>query len=889
MKTDNYRQKLNDNKEIYMTDEGRLALARQLAQEAIVLLKNEGGLLPLVPGTKIAVYGKTQNRTIISGGGSGQAHSDHPLQITQELAAAGLVPDSALVKWYDAYAAKKDEEKASSDGGFDFSKLEGLVASGMIYEIFGQYNAPEEEPLPDAELLRTDAGTAVLVIGRCSGGEECDRRVENDYYLLESELRLAQEVCANYEKVVLVLNTNGAVDLSWTGNCPQIRAILFMGTAGEQGAGALADIMTGKVSPSGRLSQTFALSYEDYPTAKNMTWNKDDPNGTRTYEDYGLSAAENGSIGYKTSPVTFYEEDIYLGYRYFDSFHKEVMYPFGYGLTYADFETQCEGARLEDGKVLLEIRVTNRSERHSGRYSVPVYLHALLQDGQSEHPYKELAGFAKTKELAPGECEVLTAAVPLSSAAVFDEEQRAWIIESGAYDLIIGKNPGETSFVSIARLIVEEEIVTAKAAPGSEKLGIQPVNKDKLSFLKKGTSSHCSEGRCPEVPFERTLTVLAGDVISGSGCETPVAADAEGCSSRDPKSGASNSCASNNGAFADGPIQLKDVAAGRARMEDFTAQMSVRELAVLCNGYGPGLPFGGIGVKDVPSTICDEEGNEIGYNSHKSAMPGYENPAIRKYGIYSAFYKDGPASVGGIAWPTGMMLGCTFNPELLYRFGAACGREAQDRDVDAWLAPAVNLIRNPIGGRDFEYFSEDPYLSGVCGVMISKGAMENNQVSVCPKHFALNEQETWRRGKTSRSIDAADSIVTEKAARQLYLKPFEMIIREAKPRVIMSSFNKINGTFAAGCSALMTAILRDEWGYEGVAVTDWGDMDAVVDGADAVEAGNDVVMPGGPPVIAQVLKGYEEGRVSRKSMEKAVAHLMNFVMNSASYAKAAEE
>ncbi len=854
-----------------MTDGGRLALARQIAQEAIVLLKNEDDLLPLVPGTKIAVFGKTQNRTIISGGGSGQAHSDNPLQITQELAAAGLVPDDTLVQWYDAYAKKKDEEKAAPDGGFDLSKLEGLVASGMIYELFGQYSAPEEEPLPDPDLMQTGADTAVLVIGRCSGGEECDRRVENDYYLLESELRLAQEICSRYEKVILVLNTNGAVDLFWTRQYPQIRAVLFMGTAGEQGAGALADIMTGKVSPSGRLSQTFALSYEDYPTAKNMTWNKDDPDGTRTYADYGLSAQENGSTGYKVSPVTFYEEDIYLGYRYFDSFDREVMYPFGYGLTYPDFDAECIKACIEGGKALLEIRVTNRSAEYSGRYSVPVYLRALLQEGQTEHPYKELAGFAKTIVLAPGEQEILTVEVPLTAAAVFDEEQRAWIIESGAYDLVIDGD------VSIARLIVEEEIIVQRAAAGSEKLGINPVNKGRLHFLKKDIpASACCEGKCPEVPFERTLTVLAEDVLSCSykAQEADQAGAAGGAESKNP---------------GNGPIQLRDVVSGNASMEEFTAQMSVRELAVLCNGYGPGLPFGGIGVKDVPSTICDEEGNEIGYNSHGSAMPGYENPAVRKYGIYSAFYKDGPASVGGVAWPTGMMLGCTFNPELLYRFGAACGREAQDRDVDAWLAPAVNLIRNPIGGRDFEYFSEDPYLSGVCGVMISKGAMENNQVSVCPKHFALNEQETWRRGKTSRSIDAADSIVTEKAARQLYLKPFEMIIREAKPRVIMSSFNKINGTFAAGCSALMTAILRDEWGFDGVAVTDWGDMDAVVDGADAVEAGNDVVMPGGPPVIAQVLKGYEEGRVSRKSMEKAAAHLMHFVMNSASYTKAAEE
>lgn len=195
----------------------------------------------------------------------------------------------------------------------------------------------------------------------------------------------------------------------------------------------------------------------------------------------------------------------------------------------------------------------------------------------------------------------------------------------------------------------------------------------------------------------------------------------------------------------------------------------------------------------------------------------------------------------------------------------------------------MNIIRNPIGGRVFEYFSEDPFWTGICGIQIAKGAMENNAVTVCPKHFALNEQETYRRGSERKNYDAVDTIVEARAAREIYLKPFEMVITEAKPRTVMTSFNKINGVFAGGNRALCTDILRKEWGYDGVVVTDWGDMDSVVDGADAVAAGNDVVMPGGPPVIKQVLKGYDEKRVTLDEMKEAVAHLMNFVMNSKSY------
>ncbi len=186
----------------------------------------------------------------------------------------------------------------------------------------------------------------------------------------------------------------------------------------------------------------------------------------------------------------------------------------------------------------------------------------------------------------------------------------------------------------------------------------------------------------------------------------------------------------------------------------------------------------------------------------------------------------------------------------------------------------MNLHRHPLGGRNFEYFSEDPYLTGVCACEITRGVQENHPVLVCPKHFAANEQETFRRGSGSRHYDAADSIITERAVRELYLKPFEMLVKEGDIACLMTSFNKINGVFAGGSADLCTHILKEEWGYQGAVVTDWGDMDIVVDGADAVAAGNDIVMPGGPPVIAQILQGYEDGRVSLEQLENAVCRLL---------------
>lgn len=303
--------------------------------------------------------------------------------------------------------------------------------------------------------------------------------------------------------------------------------------------------------------------------------------------------------------------------------------------------------------------------------------------------------------------------------------------------------------------------------------------------------------------------------------------------------------------------------------------MSIEQLTALCVGYGPGVPFSAFGDGKDPETIYDETGNPLTVNDHPAGFNGYVSPAIPDLGIHSVFYKDGPAGIGETAWPAEMLLACAFDRKLWYEFGDAVGRECEKQQVDIWLAPAVNLHRHPLGGRNFEYFSEDPYLTGVCACNVARGVQENHPVLVCPKHFALNEQETFRRGNAKKNYDAADSIIRERAARELYLKPFEMLVKEAGISCIMTSFNKINGVFAGGNRDLCTCILREEWGYKGAVVTDWGDMDVVVDGGDAVAAGNDVVMPGGPPVIVQILQAYEEGRVDREALETAVGHLFS--------------
>lgn len=784
------------------------AIARALAEESIVLLKNEGGLLPLAKGSGLAVFGRAQVDTVCSGSGSGAADTQGCGNILEELEKAGLRPVPDLAAHYRANAAPP-----SSPPGL--AELGQLVTSGAIYEIFGRYTpTPSELPLTSGQVsaAASYADTALFVLGRSAGGEECDRHLPDDYLLTESERALLEAICWAFDRVILVLNTNGLVDLSWTEDYPQIRSILFLGVPGAQGAAALANLLTGEANPSGKLAFTIARRYEDYPTAPHFTWDKDNPDAVLTYESYGLPPAPGG---FAKSPVTVYKEGLFLGYRYFDTFGVEPLYPFGFGLSYTAFALEQARAEKTAAGITLRVQVKNTG-KIPGKETVQVYLARLGMPGR---PAQELKGFAKTKLLAPGETQEVAIPISWRELACYDEEKAAYGIPAGDALLRVGNSSRSTEAAALLR--AAEEIPVEQCAP---RLPLAPGVREAVGFLT------CAGQSCPS--SAPVISLVPADVPRRE----------------------------RNFAVPEIPAVVKG--------------LTVEQLAALCVGFGPGTPFAAFGGGKDPSTIFDESGRPLTANSHPVGRPGYVSPAIEEKGIRSVYYKDGPAGVGDLAWPCEMLMACAFNRELWYAFGDAVGAACEERQVEVWLAPAVNLHRHPLGGRNFEYFSEDPHLSGVCAVEIAKGAQENHPVLVCPKHFALNEQETFRRGSARKHYDAVDSIVTQQAARELYLRPFEMLVREAGVACVMTSFNKINGCFAGGNRDLCTHILREEWGFSGAVVTDWGDMDFVVDGADAVAAGNDIVMPGGPPVIAQILQGYEQGRVTRPQLETAVANLL---------------
>ena len=821
-------------------------IARKIAEESIVLLKNADHILPLKEKKEITFFGRTQIGTLYSGNGSGGANIAGCGTILEECEKRGIKPESLLKEFYEY---KASAEQVTEEDEFDWTKVSEMVNSGIMYEIFGKYKAPlDEYDVPETLIFQAaeKTDTAIFVIGRNSGGEECDRHLPEDYYLTRSEESLLKDICTHFANVVIVLNVNGLIDLSWMKKYASIKSLLFIGIPGEEGASALAGILTGEINPSGKLAVTIAEHYEDYPSADHFSWDKEHLENILDYESYGLSSEENGSTGFTKSPVTVYWEDIYTGYRYFDTFGKQVLYPFGYGLSYTAFAISDALVKKQNGGILVTADVKNIGEM-SGKEVIQIYLSKVYPAEGVERPYQELKGFEKTSDLAPGEKEQVKIWIPWRELAVYDEERAAWVIESGDYLLKMGNSSRDTF---VKGLICVEKTILAEQCTNC--LNITECNNGKIEFLTQKEND-------AEMASVLNITEQNKDV-SGQNIIFVTPEDVHDVQEN-------RKCGKET-------ISKAETTVSEREKERNLAELSIKELAALCVGYGPGTPFAAVGDRSDPSTIFDDEGKPMTTNSHPTGYPGYVSPAIEEKGIKSVFYKDGPAGIGGVAWPTEMLIACSFDKKLWQMFGDAVGKECEEQQVNVWLAPAVNLHRNPLCGRNFEYFSEDPYLTGVCACEITKGVQNDRPVIVCPKHFAANEQETFRRGNAGKNVDAVDSILTERALREQYLKPFEMLVKDAGIACIMTSFNKINGSFSGGSHDLCTHILREEWGFEGAVVTDWGDMDMVVDGADAVAAGNDIVMPGGPPVIRQILKGYEEGRVTREELEQAVRHLL---------------
>ena len=734
--------------------------ARKIAEGGMVLLKNDNGALPISPG-KIALFGAGSVDTVACGTGSGYVTAPQ-VHVKDGLTNAGFTITSEA--WIERFEA---EEQAANDADTTLSALDRFF-SGMKILI--------EEPLITKEELREarEADTAVFVVRR-NAGENGDRNSgKGDYLLSDSERENLRTVAASFEKTIVIFNTC-VMDANFLYEIPGIQAAVLMGAAGMEGGSALADILTGKVCPSGKLTDTWAKKYSDYPASKTFSLNDGDPH------------QEN------------YCEDIFVGYRYFDSFGVEPLFPFGYGLSYTDFRIETIRFSADWEKISLSVRVNNTG-KVPAREVVQIYVSA--PEGRLTKPYQELKAFRKTGNIQPGDSETLDFVVPTASLASYDEEKAAYVMEPGDYIFRVGNSSRCTEAAAMISLDAEavtlklknefpmDHEITRLTAPERSKEDIRPAFSEKLS---------------------------AADCVTLSGaCRTTEEEERK----------------ANRERFENAPdtpdATLIDVKEGRVSVESFVRSLEPEVLFRLVTGIANESPYE---TKKRPGAAVQKVNGPSSSGELTSLF-------TESLGIPNFKVTDGPSGLHlGFCQttcnPVGMVIAQSFDPELAALSGEAIGKELAFYHQAVILGPGMNIHRDPLCGRNFEYFSEDPYLTGCIGASITKGVQKTPGVGVSIKHFCCNNQEEDR--------STGNVTVSERALREIYLKGFEICVREADPMTVMSSYNCVNGIHTSSRYDLLTEVLRGEWGFKGLVMTDWGSRS--IKPYD-FHAGNDLIMGG---------------------------------------------
>ena len=787
------------------------ALSKTAATEGMVLLENHDGALPMATSGNVAIFGVGAYWTVKGGTGSGAVNNRYTINVRQGFENAGYTV-------------------TTSDGYWD-----AIVAS------------PSEPPLtPETVAPTAPTDTAIFVVSRNSGEGRDRSSGEGDYLLTPVEHDNIALLGETYTHMIVVLNTGGIMDTSFFGQInaattdpdggQALDALFLMSQAGQESGNALVEVLNGSVSPSGKLTDTWASAYDYYPASATFANND------------GSNSPEN------------YTEGIYVGYRYFDSFYKSlnaadpasvVNYPFGYGLSYTTFDAKTQQVLADMSKVSVKVKVTNTGAA-SGKEVVELFVSAP-QTGLDK-PYQELAGYGKTDLLGPGGSQVLTISFDTTQLSSYDEASAAYVMDAGDYLVRVGDSSRATEVVAKLRLgkttvteTMHNELTDEAPAsvlssdpadfftyPG-EAHQIQAARVVPLNTKGFTAANHASAFE-QDVPVDASSPYFPydGDLLSSTTAYLdPAQTNWEGTGSPyAAKPGESIQHIATNPA-----TTLYDVSKGQASMEAFVAGLSVTQMANIVEGAN----LGG-------STL-----SAVGAAGYSTGL--YEN-----LGIAQMTMSDGPAGLRitrqinstpttyqfATAWPIGTMLAQTWNKDLLQQVGDAIGQEMVEYGATLWLAPGMNIHRDPLNGRNFEYYSEDPLLSGLTAANTTLGIQSNPGVGVTLKHYVANSQETNR--------NASNSVISERTVREIYLKGFEIAVKAAQPMAIMTSYNKVNGTYAASNYDMNTDLLRGEWGLKGLVMTDWGGSR---DGAPrALYSGNDLIMPGRNPndVINGMLK-----------------------------------
>ena len=783
------------------------AVKKSLA-ECTVLLKKDG-TFPLEQPGKIAAFGSGVRYTVKGGTGSGEVNSHYAVNIEEGLKQAGF--EITTGAWLDAYDRTRVEAKEA------FIKQMKAEAKAAHQNVM-MYAMGKAMPEPNYEIpLEGEGDTAIYVLSRISG-EGNDRPVEEgDIKLSTSEKRDILALNAQYSKFMLVLNVGGVVDLS---DVTEVKNILVLSQLGVDTGTALADILLGKQNPSGKLSTTWA-AWEAYAPM-------DD------FEDIDDTA---------------YHEGIYVGYRYFDTFDKKELFPFGYGLSYTEFTVEPTGVSVEGEEITVSAQVTNTG-KFAGKQVVQIYVSAPY--GKLDKAYQDLCGFVKTGELAPGEKQEVSVRFKLSDYASYDEESASYILDEGNYIVRMGTNCKETLPVALLRLEETVTICEAKnvlGTPGFTDLRAEAKEAENIPadvavfaipadvFAKKTVNYDTKEEILPEVDAlsveEAALMNIGGFDPKKSGLASIIgAASSKVCGA----AGESTSYVKDfpTLVMADGPAGL------RLAKAYFTDQKGLHA----------------VGQSGIPESFLDYMSKPMLFFS-KLFMGGGKEPKAGteiKYQYCTAI-------------PIGTAIAQSFNTELAEMYGDIVGSEMEMFGVHLWLAPALNIHRSIRCGRNFEYYSEDPLISGLMAAAITKGVQKHPGCGTTIKHYAANNKELNRYTN--------DSQVSERAMREIYTKGFGICVKKAQPHAVMTSYNLLNGTHTAEHKGLIGDILRAEYGYEGIVMTDWViSMSENKQSANrnskpryVAAAGGDLFMPGGKKDYEDLLAGIKAGDVSEKQVK----------------------
>lgn len=841
-----------------------------IAKEGVVLLENNNNALPVASTGNIALFGIGSIQTTKGGTGSGAVNNRIVYKdgtVVEGEAIATSILDGFKNAGYNVltqdYLKGLDEANSHDTSGL------GMGASDLADD------TSLNDVYTDDELaeLAKQTDTAFYTIRR-NAGEGADRVIENDYELSENELSNIKKLSATFDKVVVLLNVIN-IDASWFEESGA-DALVLVSNPGELGGDAIVSVLNGETNPSGKLVDTWAKSIHDWPSTEYFSnINPDDPWGDK---------------------IEYYAENIYVGYRYFDKFNADaVQYEFGYGLSYTTFDIKVEEVTADAENVNVKVTVTNTGDK-AGKEVVQVYFSA--PDGTLDKPYQELAAYGKTDELAAGESQTMTISFKTSEMSSYSEEKAAYIMEAGDYVVRVGNSSRNTTPAAVISL--DQEAITEQLQnkmtldrggvyPGgssgeydniTEEENIANYNKLLEAFKEQGASGKSLESGATDQATK--ISLAAADIVTenpyeeagndGSGDVTVYVSattdeDLAGDTAYDfatnkeykvnhvyfDKDG--NETTEKPEEMADySSNTLKDVADGKITMEQFVSGLTLMQMADLVEGGSKspnanGQSSGGASpsTKEAGQDIVDYT-NEVGVNGQAGQTVGlYANAKS----IPSMTNADGPAglrisqSYEGLdgkqyyqyctAYPVGTMIAQTWNTDLAYTMGLNVGQEMEHYGISQWLAPGMNIHRNPLCGRNFEYYSEDPLVAGLIGGNEALGVQSNKGVGVTFKHFAGNDQENSRYSQ--------NDVVSERAFREIYLKQFEIAVKMSNPMGMMSTYGIVNGVPSANDHDLQEDILRTEWGFNGLVMTDWGGSGGMSDSL-AMHAGNDLIMPG---------------------------------------------